>query len=48
MSEKQEHKRRYNMKLMFIAEFTKWLDTEPPMLRFLAWRRWKKSRPVWR
>ena len=48
MSEKQEHKKRYNQRLQYIAEFGKWLDAEPPMVRIFAWRRWKKRRPVWK
>lgn len=48
MSESREHKRRYNLKLEFIAHFEKWLKDEPPMIRFFKWRRWIKSRPVWR
>lgn len=48
MSERQEHKRRYNQRLEYIAHFGKWLESEPPMWRVFAWRRWKKARPVWR
>ena len=48
MSERQEHKKRYNQRLQYIAEFGKWLDAEPPMVRIFAWRRWKKRRPVWK
>lgn len=48
MSERQEHKKRYNQRLQYIAEFGKWLDREPPMWRIFAWRRWKAERPVWR
>ena len=47
MSERQEHKKRYNLRLQYIAEFQKWLDREPPMLRVFKWRRWKRERPVW-
>ncbi len=47
MSESREHKRRYNLRLQYIAEFEKWLSAEPPMWRVVRWRRWKKSRPVW-
>ena len=47
MSERQEHKRRYNLRLQYIAEFEKWLDREPPRYRPFAWRRWKAERPVW-
>ena len=46
MSERQEKKRRYNQRLEYIADFNKWLDTEPSILRSIAWRRWKKSRPI--
>lgn len=48
MSERQEHKRRYNLRLQYIAEFNKWLDREPPRYRLFAWRKWKAERPVWR
>ena len=48
MSEKQEKKRRYNQRLEYIADFNKWLDTEPPILRPIAWHRWKKSRPIFK
>ncbi len=48
MSEKQEHRKRYNRRLQFIAEFEKWIHREPPMYRMFAWHRWKKSRPVWK
>lgn len=47
MSERQEHKKRYNLRLQYIAEFQKWLDREPPMFRVFKWRRWKRERPVW-
>ena len=33
MSESREHKRRYNLRLQYIAEFCKWQDREPPMRR---------------
>lgn len=48
MSERQEHKKRYNQRLEFIAHFTKWLEKEPPMIRIISWWRWKKQRPVWK
>lgn len=47
MSERQEKKKRYNLRLQYIAEFQKWLDQEPPMFRVFKWRRWKRERPVW-
>ena len=46
MSEKQEKKRRYNQRLEYIADFNKWLDAEPAILKPIAWHRWKKSRPI--
>lgn len=30
MSERQEKKKRYNLRLMWIADFDKWLNREPP------------------
>ena len=48
MSERQEHKKRYNQRLQYIAEFGKWLDREPPILRIWKWRKWKSERPVWK
>ena len=45
MSERQEHKKRYNQKLVYIALFEKWLEQEPPMYRFMKWHRWKKQKP---
>lgn len=48
MSESREHKRRYNQRLQYIAEFNKWLDAEPPILLLISWFRWKKRRPVWK
>lgn len=47
MSERQEKKTRYNQRLVFIAEFEKWLQREPPAWRLISWRRWLRSRPVW-
>ena len=47
MSERQEKKRRYNRRLEYIAEFQKWLNREPSMLRAFSWHRWKRERPVW-
>lgn len=47
MSERQEHKRRYNRRLQFFVEFGKWLEKEPPFIRFISWHRWKKQRSVW-
>lgn len=47
MSEKREKKRRYNEKMAFIKAFEAWLDKEPPMIRILKWRKWKKEKPVY-
>ena len=47
MSERQEHKRRYNRRLEFISHSQNWLDCEPPMVLIFHWWRWKKQRPVW-
>ena len=47
MSEKQEKRRRYNIKLDEIAAFSKWLAEEPPMWRIVRWCKWKKARPAW-
>jgi hypothetical protein len=43
MSERREKKKRYNQKLEYIAEFEKWLQKEPPMIRVFAWHKWKKQ-----
>lgn len=48
MSESREHKRRYNQRLQYIADFNKWLAAEPSMLRLISWHRWKTRRPVWK
>lgn len=48
MSESREHKRRYNLRLQYIADFEKWLAAEPPLWRFIRWRKWRDCRPVWR
>lgn len=48
MSERQEHKKRYNLRLQYIAEYNKWLDREPPLWRVFSRKRWKAERPVWR
>ena len=47
MSERQEHKKRYNLRLEYIAKFNKWLEAEPSMILFWRWRKWRNSRPVW-
>lgn len=46
MSESREHKRRYNARLVYIAEFDRWLKEEPSMLLFWQWRAWKHRRPI--
>ncbi|MBO4854067.1 MAG: hypothetical protein J5482_02830 [Oscillospiraceae bacterium] len=57
MSERQEHKKRYNRRLEYIAAFEKWESHEPKLLvnkilfRLLPslrrWRRWLAERPRW-
>ena len=47
MSESREKKRRYNLRLEYISQFSDWLDREPPMWMFWAWRKWKKGKPAW-
>lgn len=47
MSERKEKKRRYNLRLEYIAAFNRWLAREPSMLRVISWRKWKRERPVW-
>lgn len=46
MSERREHRRRYNKRLEFIAKFESWLKCEPPTLLFWKWKRWLKERPT--
>ena len=48
MSERQEKKKRYNLRLEFIALFEKWLRAEPPMWRVFKWKKWKNNRPIWK
>ena len=44
MSERQEKKRRYNQNLAYIADFNRWLNEEPPILRFVSWHN-RKTKP---
>lgn len=46
MSERREKKRRYIVNLAYTQRFENWLKREPPMIRFFAWRRWLKERPI--
>lgn len=46
MSGKREHKKRYNLKLEYIARYNKWLEAEPPKIFFWRWYKWKKNRPL--
>lgn len=48
MRERREHKRRYNLRLEYIAQFEKWLESEPSMILFWRWRKWKNRRPIWK
>ena len=45
MSGRREHRKRYNLKILYIAQMLGWLDREPPMYRLFAWHRWKRQRP---
>lgn len=45
MSEKQEHRRRFEARLRYLARFEAWLAAEPPMWKIFSWVRWKSSRP---
>lgn len=47
MSESREHKRRYNARLLFIADWDKWYSQRPPMLRIIKWVNWVKAEPTW-
>ncbi len=45
MSARREHRRRYNQKLAYIAKFTQWIESEPPMFLFWKWKKWRSARP---
>ncbi len=45
MSERQEHKKRFNAKVAWCRAFEEWLRNEPSMFRIFAWRKWKKQKP---
>ena len=47
MNEKQEKKRRYNLRLEFIAHFNKWLDSEPAPVALYPLAQVEEQRPVW-
>lgn len=47
MGARREHRRRLNEKLCFVNQFELWLSVEPPMIMFVSWRKWLKSRPKW-
>ena len=46
VSERQEKKRRQNLKLEYIASFNRWIASEPPKILFWRWRKWRDARPV--
>ena len=46
MSESREHKKRFYIKMRYVEEFENWLASEPPLISFVKWWRWKKERPV--
>lgn len=46
MSAKQEHRKRYNLKIAYAHEVELWARKEPPRWRLIAWRKWLNSRPT--
>ena len=46
MSERQEHKKRYNLRLQYINAFDKWLHDVPLMWKVFSWHKWKLDRPT--
>lgn len=48
MSARREHRRRYNQKLAYIAKFTQWIESEPPMFLFWKWKNGAVRGPKWR
>lgn len=49
MSAKRDHGRRDNEKyFQYRTAVMIWLRERPPRWRLLAWRRWRKSKPVWK
>lgn len=47
-TEKVIMQNNFILRLEYIAHFNKWLDSEPPRWRFIRWRKWINSRPVWK
>lgn len=47
MSEKQEHRRRIGLRLVYLAQLEKWLKDEPKVWRIRARLRWRKQRPIY-
>lgn len=45
MSEKQEHRRRFNMRYEYVKAMEAWLAVEPSMIRFIKWHKWARRRP---
>ncbi len=45
MSAKREKKRRQKAKQEYNTMVKIWRSWEPPKWRFIAWRRWRDSRP---
>lgn len=44
MNQKQEKRRRLNVRIDHIEAFSRWLAQEPPMWRLLSWHLWKRRR----
>lgn len=45
MSERQEHKKRIEQKLQYLAQLEAWLAEEPEWWRFSARKQWRARRP---
>lgn len=45
MSEKQEHRRRFNARIAYAAAIERWAQGCPAVIRFFAIRRWLKEMP---
>lgn len=45
MSEKQEHRRRFNARIAYAAAIERWAQKQPSRILFFAVRRWLKEMP---
>lgn len=48
MSGKREHQKRQYERELYIDELNAWYRREPPKIFFIHWRKWKKSRPIYK